>query len=819
MNKLIFATIALGAVALASCSNEEFDVKPAGGEGNVTFTASLPASVASRDYSDGSTAKKLTYAIYEAGKEDAEQTPLITGTAEFNNLKATVNTTLATGKTYDILFWAQAADAPYAFDTEKKTVTVDYDGITANNEKLDAFFWAEKDLTVNGPVSKTVKLTRPFAQVNVGTNDFDLAKKAGVDVKQSSLAFSAYVGNALNLYSGNISGEAAVTYGLANIPTDDDGAFPVDDYKYLAMAYVLVGADKQTLDVTLAMDATPNAPVFATVPVQRNYRTNIYGALLTNPAVFNVEINPDFDGDDYDFGAIVAPGVNLNEATKTYSITSPQGLQWLSSQSAGKGNAFSGYTVKLANDIDMAGQEFTPIAKKGSFSGTFDGDGHTIANLTVSDTDCAGLVWSNMGMIKNLTMTNVNVSGNYKVGAIAGDGLCGKFENCTVDGGTITSTPRIVNGKYDDGNNAGGITGYLSAEPNASITGCTVKNVTVEAFRTLGGIAGCIGGTNCVFTDNKVENSVIVANQLSPYGTPLYITYMGEIVGRKVNGATADSSNSATGVTTKTLKATSTGFEVSDAETLAKVADAVTMGNDFKGKTIKLTADLDLAGTEMAPLGSFINTGGASEALNAPFKGTFDGQGHTIANFTTTVTDYKSAAGFFGYVADGAVIKDLTLKNPTVTGTAYTGALVGKADKGGSFVTIANVTVDGATILSVPAKGADGEFDGGNNVGGLVGVTQYGMDVTGCTVKNSTITGYAKVGGMFGLCCNQNQSGDTNHTVYENNKVENCQVIQSLTNAYESSIPTTIGEICGLLSGLALPASNTTSEVTVTPAQ
>lgn len=82
-------------------------------------------------------------------------------------------------------------------------------------------------------------------------------------------------------------------------------------------------------------------------------------------AVFNVEINPDYEGDDYDFGAIVAPGVNLNEATKTYSITAPQGLQWLSSQSAGKGNAFSGYTVKLANDIDMAGQEFTPIAKKG----------------------------------------------------------------------------------------------------------------------------------------------------------------------------------------------------------------------------------------------------------------------------------------------------------------------------------------------------------------------------------------------------------------------------------------------------------------------
>ncbi len=288
MKKYLFASIALGALALASCSSEEFDVKPAGAEGNVTFTASLPASVASRDYSDGSTAKNLQYAIYAQGT----QTPLLTGTATFENLKATVSTTLATGKTYDILFWAQAADAPYAFDNTTQKVTVNYEGITANNESLDAFFWAEKDLTVSGPVNKTITLTRPFAQVNVGTNDFVPAQQAGLDVKQSSLTFSAYVANTLDLYSGDVTGDDEVTFGMADIPAGE--TFPVDDYKYLAMAYVLVPADKQTLDVTLATDGTPNTPVFASVPVQRNYRTNIYGALLTDPAVFNVEISPDY---------------------------------------------------------------------------------------------------------------------------------------------------------------------------------------------------------------------------------------------------------------------------------------------------------------------------------------------------------------------------------------------------------------------------------------------------------------------------------------------------------------------------------------------
>ena len=130
-------------------------------------------------------------------------------------------------------------------------------------------------------------------------------------------------------------------------------------------------------------------------------------------------------------------------------------------------------------------------------------------------------------------------------------------------------------------------------------------------------------------------------------------------------------------------------------------------------------------------------------------------------------------------------------------------------------MTVSNVTIDGATILSVPAMGTDGEYDGGNNVGGLIGITQYGMDVQGCTVMNATVTGYAKVGGMFGGVCNQNQTGATNHTVYQNNKVENTDVIQSVTNAYEASLPTTIGEMYGELFGSALPATNTATGVTV----
>ena len=312
MNKYLFASVALGAVAMASCSNEEFDVKPAGGEGNVVFTASLPASVNSRTFSDGLTATNLQYAVYESGTK----TPLIDGTATFVNRKATINATLATGKTYDILFWAQAADAPYSFDKEQQTVSVSYDNATANAENRDAFYAAELALAVNGPVNKTITLTRPFAQVNIGTSDLVEAGAAGLNVTETRVSVKAY--GTLDLATGDVDGEQDVEFALAAIPTAADGAFPVAGYDYLAMNYILVPADKQLVDVEFDTNAGGSASTFAGVPVQRNYRTNIYGALLTNPAEFNVVIDQEYAQPDFEYPAA---GVVLDEATKTYTLT------------------------------------------------------------------------------------------------------------------------------------------------------------------------------------------------------------------------------------------------------------------------------------------------------------------------------------------------------------------------------------------------------------------------------------------------------------------------------------------------------------------
>ena len=171
---------------------------------------------------------------------------------------------------------------------------MDYSKVNNNSDNCDAFFKKET-ITVSGNQSVDVKLTRPFAQVNIGTDDFDAAKASGLEVTQTEVVAKAFA--TLNLATGEVSDEADRTFTMKAIPTASDGEFPVaGGYKYLSMDYLLVGADKATVDVAFNYGGPQNR-TFTNVPVQRNYRTNIYGSLLTNTTDFNVVIEPAFSGE------------------------------------------------------------------------------------------------------------------------------------------------------------------------------------------------------------------------------------------------------------------------------------------------------------------------------------------------------------------------------------------------------------------------------------------------------------------------------------------------------------------------------------------
>jgi len=306
MKTKIFSMMALAAMLLGtSCSNDELN-EPANGQPmTANFSVELPTGISARKvangakkaFADGKTATKLKYMVFD------NEGKLIEGLGGEKdiNLTATVQLQLTTGKEYKIVFWAANANAPYTLD-DNGVVTVDYSNIKANDESLDAFYRCY-DYKAGADVENPIKLYRPFAQLNVGTNDMEAAAKTGFNkaAAQTEVKVSG-IANQLNLLTGAVSGDAEVTYKLNAIPQGE--TFPKAGYDYLSMDYLLVGKEaKSNVDVKWQITDGANTVnrTFANVPVQGNYRTNIYGALLTSTTDFNVQIEPAFNTPDYEY--------------------------------------------------------------------------------------------------------------------------------------------------------------------------------------------------------------------------------------------------------------------------------------------------------------------------------------------------------------------------------------------------------------------------------------------------------------------------------------------------------------------------------------
>ncbi len=234
------------------------------------------------------------------------------------------------------------------------------------------------------------------------------------------------------------------------------------------------------------------------------------------------------------------------------------------------GETMVGKTYVLTANLDLAGIEWQPIGNVKSypsctFAGTFDGNGKTISHLTASASGdegvaSAGLFGSITGVVKNLTLENVNIESTHYAGAIVG--YCGvvyeenqlMIENCHVINGTITSTPELVNGAYDNGGEAGAIAGYV-AKLN-KVEGCTVQGVTVKAYRDLGGIVGFANNESTV-KDCKVENVTLIVDGFNNYNYKGYTISTehdaGAYVGEKHNGANVTNNEEDVDVTVKVI--------------------------------------------------------------------------------------------------------------------------------------------------------------------------------------------------------------------------------------------------------------------------
>jgi hypothetical protein len=292
MKKLYFWLLSATMLFTTSCNNEDL-AGNAGQTLEVSYNISL-SQIASRAYSDGSLATHLQYAVYDENDNLLENLTRTNGEIKGST---TVNLQLTTGNTYKIVFWAAAPGAPYSLNFSEKTMTVNYEGALSNDEARDAFYACDTFEVVKAE-SKTIELKRPFAQLNIGTADTDLEASvaAGYTPVFSSVKVPTF--KTMNLLSGEVSDEETVEFGYAELA---EGTFPVEGYTYLAMNYLLVGKEKHTVEVNFDLkDNATNTKsrTVGSVPVQRNYRTNIFGAILSTGIDMTVTIKPEFNEGD-----------------------------------------------------------------------------------------------------------------------------------------------------------------------------------------------------------------------------------------------------------------------------------------------------------------------------------------------------------------------------------------------------------------------------------------------------------------------------------------------------------------------------------------
>ena len=300
---LLFTALAATTLLLTtSCQQDEVFVD--GNEAIVTFEVGTP-QITTRAYSDGLSATQLKYAVYDENHERIDRIPETTTTI---NGSTRVEMQLAAGKTYNVLFWAANENAPYSVDFVNQTMSIDYDAETlSNNEERDAFYCYHNVQVDKANKTETVTLTRPFSQLNIGTNDLAVAIADGINVTKTGVKVSE-VYSTLNLIDGTVSNPVKdQVFALNDRPeaysaeNTDGEKFPVAGYEYLAMNYLLVGRDKTVVDVEFsygANAATAKTRKYTGIPVQANYRTNIYGALLTQEIDFDVTIDPGYSGSD-----------------------------------------------------------------------------------------------------------------------------------------------------------------------------------------------------------------------------------------------------------------------------------------------------------------------------------------------------------------------------------------------------------------------------------------------------------------------------------------------------------------------------------------
>jgi hypothetical protein len=376
-------------------------------------------------------------------------------TAESNIITAEVevNTTHTFG------FW-HSGDGETTFDGE----------FTSDLTNENSFANVKRVNITSNIYNDDVELVRPYAKIVVKSKNEKVADQANITIDGLGVKY-------------NVLTKEVVEKGIIN-----KTCVPVD--YVVAEAFGFADDNTKTAEVTIVVNGVT---VRENVSVTKN--------TITTLNVDSFDGNPTVNITYADWGK----GTELNESTADVRIHNLAELKEFR-DNVNAGNTYAGKTIKLMADIDLHGEEWTPIGDATTaFKGNFNGQGLTISNLNINMPTGRNVGFfgnTESGSVKNLVIKNAKVVGSHSVGVVAGRPYTSKYENITVTG-VVT-----VDGKYY----VGGVLGYMSYAScknltvNASIGSYVNANSVLgetEYFTYVGGVIGFTGEGNYVFENLK----------------------------------------------------------------------------------------------------------------------------------------------------------------------------------------------------------------------------------------------------------------------------------------------------------------------------
>ena len=530
---LVFASAVL--LGMTACQKTE-SLDPASGDTQITVKASFPAQMAeTRAAGDGTTVDRCIMQIYLDGELYGEHQY-----AQVQGLKATFSARLIAGKTYNLVFWADKMGTDLKTDLHYNTADFahvafigDYAG---NDESRDAFFGSAQ---VVADQSKAVDVTlrRPFGQLNVKTLDLAEVKAAApaLEPKMVKVAFKN-VPTEIDLTTGELATTTqAVAYVDAVALAGTDGELTVD-YVFAPKTE----GEQYLADFTMSFLDANKAQVaadyeFTNIPVQRNYRTNVSGNLLTKKTDINVTVVPDFDGEiDFDADAV--------------EVSTSEGLADVIS---------AGGAARLAGDITLTAAESLIDIEEGK-EVNIDLDGHKLAFEAGTAIDATK---------STLSIVNGTIEANNMEKPTHSIFNAGENGTVTLDGVTLNT-------------NGSGIGPGTGVDNSTVIVRNSTLNCGAYALSTNASSAG----DNVVMI---VENSTLKANTAVCVNVPCSLTIdgctiEGDTQGMMLRGGTAYVSN-----TTITL---TTDGEYNSEEEAQAIADYFNSSNWGSGNMVNVAA-------------------------------------------------------------------------------------------------------------------------------------------------------------------------------------------------------------------------------------